>query len=438
MRKLWIRKRAASTMIAGIIILTIFLTASVTMVIIGQQYDKFQATVSRMQQRETDMYSENILGAFPGLYNGTDRQVLNCGGGTCNNYTLVLDNLGIGTQIARIYINSSVAPGCVTPCVLDPANTATPYKFRASDSYVNTGEYYHNIVFWLPASIFLPSACGGDNTGCNTIKLVTTRGRIFMFLYPLPIISGAGGEQGGTGIYIGPLVITFQKKLITYTSTQRINPEIPIGGQNGYWVIPTGTVGLVLYIKIQTDEKAVSDVYLTAQSVFEIARYTSPSVLKFFFVIAPLDQAWCNSQFRAQDSTINCYTQYGYRTGGSSGLGTDGTYPLKPYQPCNVPPSQYNTLTCTTQLSVGSRYTIPKPTVSGQRGDPVVVAFAADDVGTSDPLNVPTSWNGLSVTSFLGLSFVYDNGTGAYVYGVTLPFIALCVNEGNPPPSCQV
>ena len=48
MRKLWIRKRAASTMIAGIIILTIFLTASVTMVIIGQQYDRFQATVSRM------------------------------------------------------------------------------------------------------------------------------------------------------------------------------------------------------------------------------------------------------------------------------------------------------------------------------------------------------------------------------------------------------
>jgi len=102
-------------MIAGIIVLAVMLTAMVAMVIVGQQNDAYQSTVNRLEQKNIDMYSENLLGAFPGLYNGTQSngyqlsQVSPCGGAgsTCDVYTVLVNNFGIGTQIARIYINTT-------------------------------------------------------------------------------------------------------------------------------------------------------------------------------------------------------------------------------------------------------------------------------------------------------------------------------------------
>lgn len=408
------------------------------MVAISAQYDVYESVFAGSQQREINMYSENLLGAYPGIINGTNWQV-NCGGSTCYNYSILLNNLGIGAQIARIYINTTIGAspaGCAGVCIIDPASSSSlePYKFRFLDRYVNAGESYHNVVFWLP--VRLPAQCGSSTTGCNTIKVVTTRGRIFMFMYPFPILSaGAGIAEGGTGIYIGPLVITFQRALITYTNKILLTPPIPIGGSSGYWIVtPDGNNNVVLYVRIQTDAKAVNDVYLTPQSVFEMVRFDSPGAVNPFFIIAPIPLNYCFTYFNS--TGIDCDAKYGYVSGNTY---NGDPANIAPYKSCNAPPPQYTTNTCNNPpYNAGPRYMIPRPTQPGQRGKPVIVAFAVRSVNGDATKLQSLQWKNLSVTTFLGLSFVYDDGTGSYVYGVTLPFIALCINDPPSKPMCSV
>jgi hypothetical protein len=444
MRRLWFRRKAQATIIAGIVMLVIFLVAVVSMVIISQQNDNYELAANKMEQKMIDMYSENLLGAYPGVYNGTQKNgfgllVLPCGGTNCYVYTILVNNFGISAQIARIYINTtSTAPSgtpCSTPCVLDPKSSATPYSFNSSTAVVNTGEFYHNVVIWLPQTAHgLPATCGSSNSACNTIEIVTTRGRVFLFLWPFqPLNQSAKGGHGGTGIYIGPLVITFERMLITYTSSSQKDPPLPIMTPNPsgsgpaipYWSIPRDKI--IIYVKIQTDVNVTHDVYLTAQSVFEVAQYTSPGAITPFFIIAPISQQFCESGWNpggtnGHDSSIECSLYPPTGNEGDPGA-------IKEYEACNVPPQQYNSANCASQ---GARYMIPKPdpAVKNSKGKPVVVAFGSNALTPStNPQSVPSGWDGHSVTSYLGLSFVYDNGEGAYVYGVTLPFIAMCVGS---------
>jgi hypothetical protein len=440
MRKLWFRRKAQATIIAGIVMLAIFLVAAVSMVIISQQNDSYELAANKMEQKMIDMYSENLLGAYPGIYNGTQKngfglQIVPCGGTNCYVYTILLNNFGISAQISRIYINTtSTAPSqtpCSTPCVLDPAPSPVPYSFNASTALVNTGEFYHNVVIWLPQTANgLPSTCGSSNSACNTIKIVTTRGRIFLFLWPFqPLEQIAKGSQGGTGLYIGPLVITFERMMITYTTSTLKYPPLPImtpnpggGGKPAipYWSIPTGN--LIIYIKIQTDVNITHNVYLTAQSVFEIAQYTSPGTIRPFFIIAPISKEFCEDGWKGKDSSIVC-DYYPLRPKGNEG--DPGA--IIPYKACNVPPQEYNSANCALE---GARYMIPKPDGVNVKGPPVIVAFGSNALSDNKPQSVPGSgWSGNSVTSYLGLSFVYNDGTGEYVYGVTLPFIAMCIES---------
>jgi hypothetical protein len=423
-------------MIGGIIFLVVFLAALVFMLTLGQQYDMYQTTAAAVQQRQIDTYSENLLAAFPGITNGLGAPTpappatptkfeVDCGSGLrCNNYTLVLNNLGINTRITRIYISSdTICPSCV----IDPSNSsinpAAPNRFLASDAMVNAGESSHFVVFWLAASDDL-SYCTKDSE-CR-VSIVTARGRVFSFLWPFPTISGETGGQGaGTGIYIGPLVITFQKALITYTTSTLITPPIPIGGPEGYWVLPQTSKGIIIYIKIQTDVNVTHDVYLTPQTVFEIVQFNSPGAVNAFFTIAPISQSICNG---FMDATYNKDVICTLTTYTGPGPHTTSTDPdnVVAYQPCGAPPLTYNT-TCT------GRYIIPKPTAPNEKGPPVIVAFAVSKA-SGDKSNLQNiQWSNTAVTSFLGLSYVYDNGDGPYLYGVTLPFITLCVGDKNNP-----
>jgi hypothetical protein len=422
-------------MIGGIILLVVFIAALVFMITLSQQYDAYQTTAATMQQRQIDMYSENLLAAFPGITNGVGAPTpappatptkfeVDCGSGSrCNNYTLVLNNLGINTKITRIYISSdTICPSCV----IDPSNSsispAAPNRFLASDAMVNAGEPSHYVVFWLKAADDL-SFCTKDSE-CR-VSIVTARGRVFSFLWPFPTISGqTGGKGAGTGIYIGPLVITFQKALITYTTSTRANPPIPIEGPTGYWVLPQ-TKSIIIYIKIQTDINVTHDVYLTPQTVFELVQFNSPGAVNYFFTIAPISQTICNG---FKDATYNkdvICTLTTYTQGGAHTTSTDPNNVVA-YQSCGASPLNYGT-TCT------GRYIIPKPTEPNKKGPPVIVAFAVSKAsgGKSNLQNI--QWSSTSVTSFLGLSYVYDNGDGPYLYGVTLPFITLCIGDKNTP-----
>jgi hypothetical protein len=465
MRKLWFRRRGVETIIGGMIVLVLFLFSLVAMMVVSQQYDTYQVSAATMQRRDADRFAENLEGVFPGLQ-PADPPVLNqtqCSGSYCNAYFIIVANLGIGTQISRIYINSTQPPGCTRPCILDPSNRAAPNRFLASDAYINQGEMNHIVLFWLPwdqsqGTETLTNSCiiGGVlvNYNCHIVTIVTNRGRVFSFQFPFsPQTSSSAVGAGGTGIYIGPLVYTFQRPMITYTNSNVLVPPIPIGGTNGYWSLPTGA--MIIYVKLQTDVGVVNDVYLTTQSILELLLYTPSGSVDSFYIIAPITQSFCLQAFKTKDPTINCDTTYGYSLPTCSPSymcgNTGNPSNIVNYYPCPAGPNNYNSNYCSTTYHVGPRYRIPKPNAAQldakERGDPVIVAFAASGPcqSSSKCTGVPIqtiqgAWAGKSATTFLGLTYVWDDGkgTGSYIYGVTLPFVAVCIQTSiNVGGKCQ-
>lgn len=206
------RRSAVSTMIGGIIILSLLLTALGTMVFVSQQYDSYQSTVNQMSQIDINRFSENLGGnggntgaIYPGL-NLLSTTATGCGG-TCQQYNMTLSNLaGIGTQIARVYVNSTsgICLSSTGGCVLDPASSAggcAKTCLRKADRFVNPGEYSHGVVLWLSQQ--LPSS----TYGANSVSIVTTRGRVFSFQWPFPPVGQA--IASGTSISTGVMKVAY-------------------------------------------------------------------------------------------------------------------------------------------------------------------------------------------------------------------------------------
>jgi predicted PurR-regulated permease PerM len=61
------RRRAVATIIGGLIILSLILTALGTMVFVSQQYDQYQQTATKMAQHQNQGQSENLVANSPGL-----------------------------------------------------------------------------------------------------------------------------------------------------------------------------------------------------------------------------------------------------------------------------------------------------------------------------------------------------------------------------------
>ena len=200
MRKLWTKRKGVSTMIGGIIILTLFLSALSVMVFISQQYDTYQSTVEAMNRKDTDAFSENLVPVYPGLYynsNKTETQgACSTGLPYCHVYSLYVSNgAAIGTQITRIYVNSTDSRpyiprtqgqgvGCGNLCAFDASVTPQPFHFLASSAFVNPSEYKHEVIFYTNDTYTLPNVQG--SYGLNSIAVITARGRMFSFQWPIP------------------------------------------------------------------------------------------------------------------------------------------------------------------------------------------------------------------------------------------------------------
>lgn len=227
-------RKAVSSVIGGIIVLTLILTALGTMVFVSQQYDGYQTLVDKKSLIDISRFSENLVADYPGISEPTT--TISCGGATaCYQYNMTLSNVGgltnagsinsgisggsgggIGVQIARIYINSTqpqsqAANGCVAPnpqpCLLDSASTPTAYKFRTADRFLNPGEFTHSVLFWLPSSIgLLPNP--NPPTPLNTVWIVTTRGRVFSFQWPFPP-TGQALEAVNANVATGSMKIAY-------------------------------------------------------------------------------------------------------------------------------------------------------------------------------------------------------------------------------------
>ena len=195
MRRFWTRRKGVSTMIGGIIILTLFLSALSVMVFISQQYDTYQSTVETMNRKDIDAFSENLAPVYPGLLNDTAATSSYCNP-YCYRYDLLVSNeAAIGTQITRIYINSTdprpyvqgqqgQPVGCTNLCTFDSADVPQPFHFLATSGFVNPSEYQHEVIFYTNSTYTLPYSSG--IYGLNSIALVTARGRMFSFQWPIP------------------------------------------------------------------------------------------------------------------------------------------------------------------------------------------------------------------------------------------------------------
>jgi len=147
------------------------------MVFVSQQYDTYQSTVKVMNQKDTDRNAENLQVIYPGIGWPPAQTGVSCSGGSCDQFVMTLMNLaGIGTQIARIYINSTAE--CKNLCVLDPAPKAANSAFNMSSSFINPSEGNHTVIFWFTTGFFLNQTAPGVSNE-HTVSIVTTRGRIF-------------------------------------------------------------------------------------------------------------------------------------------------------------------------------------------------------------------------------------------------------------------
>ena len=215
------RRRAVSTIIGGLIILSLILTALGTMVFVSQQYDQYQQTDYMMAEFRDQGQSENLVANSPGLQ--ANPAWSGCGG--CNMYNMSLSNLGgVGVQIARIYITST-GSGCTTLCILNPLSTtatSTSYAFKQSTQFLNPGEVNHAVLLYLPGSVSLPSAYPPP----NTIAIVTSRGNVFSFQWPFPFQMGG---QSQSAFSAGTVKVAYQGGSPGYDSKN----EKAAGGSGG-------------------------------------------------------------------------------------------------------------------------------------------------------------------------------------------------------------
>ncbi|MGA8905907.1 MAG: hypothetical protein WB661_12975 [Candidatus Bathyarchaeia archaeon] len=207
------RRRAVSTIIGGLIVLSLLLTALGTMIFVSQQYDKYQQLVGQMSQYDGQQFSEKLVINSPGLTRLTTTTISGWGSGcttTYNCYNVSISNVGgVGVQIARIYINSTgpTGLGCsystsypnLPPCILNPSPTIAPYTFNQANQFLNPGEVNHALILALPIAITLPNP--NPASPQNTVSLATTRGNLFSFQWPFQLqIFGQSNAAFSSGI----------------------------------------------------------------------------------------------------------------------------------------------------------------------------------------------------------------------------------------------
>ena len=398
------RRSGVSTMIGGIIVLTLFLTALTAMVLISQQYDSYQTTLDAMSQQDIERISENIGFPYPGLSNLTS--VAGCGG-SCNQYNLTISNLaGVGTQVARVYVNqpNSIQYPLI---ILNPSSTPASFSFQSQTSFIDPGEASHQVVLWFPSSVTLPA----NYPEANTISVVTTRGRVFSFQWPFP----AAGPVVPTGstVDMGPFRISYDWNVLTYTTNSRTAPGAsgcadtdpsPTPCVPGGWYSPIpASSGIVFYVKLYN--LGGSSIILLDKSALIAHQYPNgPSTINPdvpFYIVQPMSSNCYNTYFQASyfDGSWSSITGNCPVPSGSSAIGGyNATYP---------------TPTC----SVGNPcYNIPAGSGLGQPGEEEYVLFAANQVrGTI--ANSLTAGNMYEMT--LALYYRYNG----YEYSMILPLM---------------
>jgi hypothetical protein len=244
------RRRAVSTMIGGLIILTLILTGVTGMVFVSQQYDQYQQTVNKMGRYQSQDVSERLVINSPGLTIVTSNKTIPGWGAGCtttyNCYSISISNVGgVAVQITRIYINSTgpAGSGCSSPnpqptthnpqpCVLNPTSTIAPYAFNQANQFINAGEVNHGVLLALPLNLAgYPTVTLPNPTPAvpqNSIVIATSRGNVFSFQWPIQLqIFGQSQSAFSSGV----MKVAYLK--ITSSGYDSKNEPGPVAGGSG-------------------------------------------------------------------------------------------------------------------------------------------------------------------------------------------------------------
>jgi hypothetical protein len=419
MKKLLPRRKAVSSIIGGIIVLTLILTALTSIVYIAQQYDAYQNTVNSMSQKDIDRSAENINAIYPGimgpqLVDSAGRSISLCVSGLCYNmYTMTLTNSGgVGTQVARIYINSTST--CNNLCIFtgnsgtdaNPSNLA----FDSSESFVNPGEAGHVLTFWLSSALSLPQ----DSVKANTVSVATARGRVFTFQWPF----APSGDYLPTDLHLdtGPIRIIYDPNLLTFTMNST-NPYTTPGRDycansypssipclQGGWSTPIPKdqrmQGIVFYVRLSNIGSGSVTILDKSYILARGWTATDPTTLKlsWFYVIKPMPHLLCQTR----------YFNYSYP---DSSWPSSGNCPT----PGGSTFQSYNStgLACVS----GPCYQLPPGPSLGFSGQFVYVLFSAPTLnGASPNLLLYPNYN---YVLYLQLFYIYLG----YQHTVTIPLI---------------
>jgi hypothetical protein len=225
-------------MIGGVIILSLLLTALGTMVFVSQLNDQYQQSVNKMAQYDSQRSSEDLVFNYPGLTLLTSSNVPGWGicGSTDNYcYNMTVSNLGgVGIHIVRIYINST-GSGCTSLCVLNPTLAPTSsYAFNQPDQFINAGETNHVVLLYLHTVELLSPT--------NTIVVVTSRGSMFSFNWPIKSLTGG---QSQIAFSAGILKIAYQYTQGIPYPTCTTNPVLCYDSKNEPGPVAAGSGGAV-------------------------------------------------------------------------------------------------------------------------------------------------------------------------------------------------
>ena len=404
MRKRRFGRKGVSTMIGGIIVLTLFLTALTAMVLISQQYDTYQTTLDSMSQQDVDQLSENLAFPYPGLSSLTSVSGL-------NQYNMTVSNLsGIGTQVARIYITQPDS-AAYPLLILNPSSTPSSYTFSSHTSFINPGEASHQVLLWLPSSVTLIS----NYPEANSVNVVTSRGRVFSFQWPFPP-AGVAVPTGST-VDMGPFRISIDYNMITYTTTTQTAPGAagcanadpsPTPCLAGGWTFPVAPI--VFFVKLYN--LGGSNIILEDKSALIAHPYATSGASADipFYIVQPMSSSCLNTYFAASYF---------------DGSWTTISYPTT----CPIPTSirGYNATYPTPVCSEGNPcYNIPAGPALGQPGQEEYVLFSAAAKGGTSANTLFSSGNcgssgscGYEVS--LALYYLYNG----YSYSMTLPLLSI-------------
>lgn len=255
-------KRGMSTVFGGLFFVILILMGFNLMLWGFIQYDNYNTSIRTMSQNDALAAAENLVPTNPGAQNFSS-----------TGFNIQVNNLGGTTvSIARIYITNVSPTGSTnctnSPCLVDPSPGTSNCTGNGVCFFTNgniaAGEINHLIHVTMPTSI--PGQTVNDGSGWKVI-LSSTRGRLFSFFYPWPVITvSSGTNPGGTFVSnIGPLSIYFDFKSFNFTTGFQTTSQ-------SAFCVPSSSTPLLFWVKI-ANSATDSAVVLKDTTIMQLQAY---------------------------------------------------------------------------------------------------------------------------------------------------------------------